>query len=470
MQLRNYQQQLINDARESLRIHQSVLMVAPTGAGKTALTVHMMANAAQRGISSMFCVHRDTLLAQTSRALWEQKLEHGIIAAGRNMNRSPVQVASVQTLVRRLGRVQAPGLIVIDEAHRAAAETYRKIIAAYPQARIVGLTATPQRTDGKGLRDVFQDMVIGPNVSELIKAGYLCPYVIYGAKQTPDISGLKTRMGDYVAEDVEALMDRPSIIGDAVEHYLSHAKGKRCVIMCATIKHAMHVCEAYKTNGIPAEHMDGSTPSGERQAILNRMRTGETKVLTNVELLIEGIDVPTIEAVQWLRPTASLIIWMQGNGRGFRTANGKDHLIILDHVQNYLRHGLPDDEREWSLDGDPRRGKRKSEKPEVSIKQCDNCYAVFKPGPTHCPSCGESLAGEGRKIDVIEGSLEKIDIETLRREKKREQGSARTLKDLVELGKRRQMKKPAEWAAITYSARMGRKPSPDIFNQARAYL
>ena len=164
MKLRNYQDDLIARARESLKTHNATLLVAATGAGKTALTVHMMKRAAERGHSSIFCVHRDTLLSQTSKALWRQKVQHGIIAAGRTMSREMVQVASVQTLVRRLKQVPEPKLIIIDEAHRAAANTYRKILEHYPNAKVIGLTATPQRTDGKGLKDVFDELVLGPSV------------------------------------------------------------------------------------------------------------------------------------------------------------------------------------------------------------------------------------------------------------------------------------------------------------------
>jgi len=286
-----------------------------------------------------------------------------------------------------------------------------------------------------------------------------------------NMEGIKTRMGDYAADLVEQAVDRPTVTGDAVQHYLKYANGKRCVVMCATIKHALHVCEAYRDAGISAEHIDGDTPSVERQKILARVASGETKVLTNVELLIEGVDVPAIEAVQWLRPTASLIIWMQGNGRGFRPADGKPGLIILDHVGNWQRHGLPDDDREWSLQGDPNRGKRKKSDPdEVKVKQCPKCYAIFRPGPKECPECDESLAVERRGLVVEDGELKAIDIEAERRAKKREQGSARTLKDLVELGKRRGLNKPAEWAVMTHAARMRARPTPAMFSEARGYL
>lgn len=465
--LRPYQQDMIDRCRESLKTHNAPLMVAATGAGKTALTVKMMATAAARGRSSIFMVHRDTLLMQTSRALWQQRLEHGLIASGRGMSKLPVQVASVQTLVRRLAKVSAPDLIIIDEAHRAASETYRKIIAAYPTAKIVGLTATPARTDGKGLDDVFDDLVPGPSVGELIRDGYLSPYKIYGPQSKVDLSGVRTRMGDFAADDLEKALDKPTITGDAVATYLRLAKGKRCVVFCATLNHMRHVAQAYNDAGVPAEFMDGSTPANEREDILKRLASGETLILCNVELAIEGLDIPAVEAVQWLRPTASLIIWMQGNGRGLRRSEGKRHLIVLDQVDNWRRHGLPDDEREWSLAGETKQ-QRKARESEVKAKQCGKCYHVFNAGPTHCPACGEPLAGEVRKIEIIEGDLVEVDVEAVRREQKREQGAARTLRDLVALGIRRQQKKPAEWAAIVYAARQGgRKPTPVEFNQAR---
>lgn len=465
--LRPYQQDMIDRCRQSLKTHTAPLMVAATGAGKTALTVKMMATAAARGRSSIFMVHRDTLLMQTSRALWQQRLEHGLIASGRGMSKLPVQVASVQTLVRRLAKVPAPDLIIIDEAHRAAAETYRKIIAAYPTAKVVGLTATPQRTDGKGLDDVFDDLVLGPSVGELIRDGYLSPYKIYGPQSQVDMTGVRTRMGDYAADDLEKALDKPTITGDAVSTYLRLAKGMRCVVFCATLNHMRRVAQAYNDAGVPAEYMDGSTPAHEREAILKRLSSGETLILCNVELAIEGLDIPAVEAVQWLRPTASLIIWMQGNGRGLRRSEGKRHLIVLDQVDNWRRHGLPDDEREWSLAGETKQ-QRKARESEVNAKQCGKCYHVFNAGPTHCPACGEPLAGEGRKIEIIEGDLVEVDVEAVRREQKREQGAARTLRDLVALGIRRQQKKPAEWAAIVYAARQGgRKPTPVEFNQAR---
>lgn len=469
IQLRPYQTDLIDRTRDALREHQRVLMQAPTGAGKTAITVYMMSRAAAAGRRSIFCVHQNELLEQTSRALWKQKLEHGMISSGKARSPLPAQVASVLTLVRRLDHYEPPDLIIIDEAHRAAAETYRRVLEAYPDAKVIGLTATPQRTDGKGLDAIFSGLVLGPSIRSLIDAGYLCDYEIFAPAVGVDLSGVHTRMGDYDRSEVEQRVDKPTITGDAVAHYRKLADGKRCVVMCVSLKHAHHVAETYRDAGIPAECIEGTMTNKERAAVLDRFRSGETLVITNVQLLIEGVDIPGIEVVQWLRPTQSVIVYMQGNGRGLRPAPGKDKLLILDHVGNWERHGLPDDERDWTLAG--RKGRKGSTdaEPDVRVQQCPACANIFRPGVAECPRCGAPVEmKEARRIEVVDGELARIDREAMRKEARKLQGQARDLAALVELGVRRGMKNAAGWAANVYASREGRKPSAVDFQRARA--
>lgn len=469
--LRGYQEKMIQDTREAMRSHSAVLLQAPTGAGKTALTVFMMSRAAEQGKRAIFLVHQNELLTQTSRALWKQKLEHGMIASGKTLSQLPVQVASVQTLVNRMHLIKAPDLIIIDESHRAAASTYRKVLDYWPQARVIGLTATPQRTDGKGLADMFEVIVNGPSVRWLIDEGYLADYEIYAPKLVADMSGIKTSMGDYNKADVEKLMDKPTITGDAVRHYQKLASGKRCVVMCATIKHADHVCEQYKAAGIPAAQIDGSMTNLEREKVLADFGAGKLLVICNVQLLIEGVDIPAIEVVQWLRPTQSLIVFMQGIGRGLRPAPGKEKLLILDHVGNVERHGMPCEDREWSLEGRKGRKRKGEQEPDVNIQQCKHCYAVFRPGVEVCPQCGKPVEKkEARKIEEVDGELIKLDIEAARKAAKREQGQAKELSDLVALGLRRGMKKASQWACIVWAQRQGRKPTAAEFNHAREIM
>ena len=466
--LRPYQEQVIDDTRQALKQHNSVLMQGPTGMGKTAITVYMMGRAAAQNKRAYFLVHQNELLSQTSRALWRQQLEHGVIASGKARSTLPAQVASVQTLVRRMDQYKEPDLLIIDEAHRAAAKTYQTIIDYWPNARVIGLTATPQRTDGKPLDVMFDTLVLGPSIRQLMDDGYLCDYEIYAPPIGIDVSTVKRKMGDFDSKELEAVIDKKSITGDAVAHYKTHASGKRCVVMCVSIKHAQHVAEQYLAAGVPAGVIEGTMTGPQRDGMLEDFAAGRLMVICNVQLLVEGVDIPAIEVVQWLRPTQSLVIWMQGNGRGLRPADGKSDLIIFDHVGNCLRHGLPDDDREWSLEG-KEKGKRKAAaEDEVKIKQCGNCYAVFRPGPQTCPHCGAPVAGTQRELEVVDGQLEKIDKLAIRKEQKREQGQARTLEDLVALGLRRKMAKADAWAAITMAARQGRKASSADYDAARA--
>lgn len=465
--LRPYQQDMIERTRAAMREHKRVLLQAPTGAGKTAITVHMMGKAAAQGKRAFFLVHQNELLSQTSRALWEQQLEHGMIAAGRAMSKQPAQVASVQTLVRRLDRYQEPDLIIIDECHRSASVSYQTILDAWPNAWVIGLTATPQRTDGKGLGDTYAEIVRGPSIRELMDAGYLCDYEIFAPPSTIDLSHIKTKMGDYDRSELEATVDRPTITGDAIATYLKHSPGKRCVVMCVSIKHAEHVRDSYLSAGVPCELIEGSMTNAEREASLSRMRTGETLVIAQVQLLIEGVDIPVIEVVQWLRPTQSLIVWMQGNGRGLRPAPGKEGLMILDQVGNWQRHGLPDDDREWSLEGRKKGRRASSDDTEVRVQQCPHCYHVFRPGVAECPSCGEPVERkEARKIEVVEGELAKVDADLFRKTARKEQGQSRDLEDLIALGSRRGMRNPAAWAVNVHCARQGRKPTKDDYGNA----
>lgn len=471
IELRPYQQDLVDRTRESLRKHDRVLMQAPTGAGKTAITVYMMGRAAEAGRRSMFIVHQNELLDQTSKALWRQKLEHGVIASGRVRSPLPAQVASVLTLVRRLDQYAPPDLIIIDECHRSAADTYQRVLDAYPDSKVIGLTATPQRTDGKGLDATYQDLVQGPSIRELIDSGYLCDYEIYAPPIGVDMDGVRSRMGDFDRAETEQRVDKPTITGDAVNTYQRLARGKRCVVMCVSLKHADHVAESYRAAGVPAEMIEGGMSNAQRQAVIERFRSGETLVIANVQLLIEGVDIPSIEVVQWLRPTQSVIVYMQGNGRGLRPAAGKQHLLILDHVGNWDLHGLPDLDREWSLEGRKSRKAKAGEDPAVGIQQCPACFHIFRSGVEQCPACGKPVERkEARKIEVVDGELARIEKEALRKQSAIEQGSARDLPDLIKLGLRRGMRNPAGWAANIYAARTGSKPSAADYQIAQRVL
>lgn len=465
--LRDYQLDLLARVRQSLRTDQRVICQAPTGAGKTALAVYMMGRAAERGMRSMFLVHRRELIEQTSRALWEQRLAHGLIVSGKGGSKLPSRVASVQTLVRRLDRYDEPDLIIIDEAHRAAAATYQRILDAYPRAKVVGLTATPERTDGRGLDHLFSDIQCGPPLGWLIEQGWLSDYTAY-APSNIDLSGTHTRAGDYVRDELEAAVDKPSITGDAVDHYRRVAMGRRAIAFCVSRKHAEHVAAQFTAEGIAAECVTGLTPDAQRRGALARFREGKTLILVGVDLFIEGLDVPAAEAAILLRPTQSLIVHMQALGRVLRTAPGKERAIILDHVGNLTRPGLglPDQPREWTLEGRGPRKRKSDDESDIQVRQCPECFHVHKPAAV-CPGCGHVYEANGREIEQRDGELVELDQAAIRRERKRAQGKARTVDDLIRLGVERGMKDPGGWAAHVSAARQGRKATTEEKSEAR---
>lgn len=472
IQLRDYQQDLIARTRAALAKNKRVIMTAPTGAGKTALACHMIASAVENGHRCMFLVHQNELVKQTSAALWQNKIPHGLIVSGRARTPHAVQVASIMTLKNRLDAYESPQLVVVDETHRAAAKVYQDILAAWPDAYVVGLTATPQRTDGKGLDSVYSDIVKGPSIRYLIDHGHLCDYELYGVPQKMDLEGVRTTAGDYNKGDLEKAADKPEIVGDAVDHYLKIAKGRRCVVMCVSIKHAESVAAQYRAAGVPAAALHGL--SDDRDSVLDKFESGELMVVASVQLLVEGVDLPAIGCVQWLRPTKSLVIWMQGNGRGLRPHASKDRLIILDHVQNYARHGLPDMEREWSLEGNKKQGRSGDADPDIGVQVCESCFFSFRTGVSVCPHCGSAVELKERKLEVVDGELERIQKaqaeEQARIERRKEQGKARELEELVAVGVERGMRRPDVWGANVWAARQKRKPSAaDYARAAKAW-
>lgn len=459
--LRPYQEGLLGGIRTELRTHRRAVLQSPTGSGKTVLTTHMIRGAAAKGLRSWFVVHRRELLDQTSRALWAAGVQHGNIAAGRPLTSELVQVASVQTLARRMDRLTPPDFLIIDEAHHAVAATYRRVLDRCPRSWVVGLTATPERTDGAGLGDLFDGLVLGPSVADLIEQGYLSRYRIVAPPAPVDVGAVRVRGGDFVRGELAAIVDQRAIIGDAVEHYRRYVgsregppSARSCLVYCVSRAHARNVAATYRAAGIDAVYVGGDTPDAERNAAIAGFRRGAPTVIVSVDLFGEGLDCPGLAAVQLLRPTQSLSLHLQQLGRALRVEPGKETAVLLDHVGNSWRHGLPDDEREWSLEGRPRR-KKGEEEVGSPLVHCEGCHAVFRAHLPSCPVCGIPRAVAERRDapDQVEGSLQEVDPEQHRRERRREEGRAQTLEDLVRLGRSRGYK--PSWAGIRWAARTG---------------
>lgn len=433
----------------------SILYTAPTGSGKTALTAHMLHTAAGRGKRSIFVVHRRELIKQSAEAFDKEGIEYGIISAGFEFRPTMrVQIASVQTLTRRLDCTSEPSLIVYDECHHIASTSWTRVFQRFPNAYHIGLTATPARLDGKGLKDYFQKLVVGPSVRTLIDQGYLSPFKIY-APTTIDTSGLHTRMGDYEKKELEGLVDRPTITGDAVSHYKRLADGKRAIVFCASIRHSQNVVDQFRKEGINATHVDGETPIEAREKAIYDFTLGTTKILSNVELFGEGLDISAVEAIILLRPTASLCLHLQQVGRGLRVHEGKQQAIILDHAGNTLRHGFPDQGPQWSLEGYER--KHKPTGPQLSVRVCPSCFAAQKTKYNFCEFCGFQFEIKSREIREKEGELKEVQPSSVRNSLLHEQGKAQTLEDLYKLGVSRHYKNARAWAYYVFKARLTKR-------------
>lgn len=447
--MRPYQDRILSEVKANFPAAKAQVVVAPTGSGKTALAAASLHRAAERGKRSWFVVHRRELILQAAAAFNREGIEFGVVAAEFPAAPSKlVQVCSIQTLVRRLDTVTKPTMIIWDEAHHQAASSWETVFRANPQAWHIGLTATPQRLDGHGLDSYFTHLVLGPTVRELIDQGWLAPYKMY-APPGIDAEDFHVRMGEYVQREVVAAADRPHITGSALGHYQRLAPGKTALVFCASIVHSQHVAAQFQAAGIAAAHLDGDTPTSERDRILAEFRSGRITVLTNVSLFGEGFDVPGIHVVLDLAPTMSLTNWLQRCGRALRPCDGKDHAVILDAAGNAMRHGLPDDDRVWTLAG---REKNEEEK-KLALKTCKSCFAVARPWEKVCPYCGAPFEYKPRVVRQVEGDLEEVDPEVLRRARKREERDCDSVEALTELGRRRKYQYPEQWARRYHAAR-----------------
>ena len=451
--LRPYQSAAVDQVRESFRSgRRRPLLVAPTGSGKTVIFSYVTANAAAKGNRTLVLVHRAELLNQTHAALSQLEVPHGLIAAGKTPDSTHLtQVASVQTLVRRLEHIREPDLIVIDEAHHATAGAWASVLNRWPQARVLGVTATPARLDGKGLGSVFDDLIRGPEVTNLIEDGYLCKPMYYAPK-TVSMEGVHKVAGDFNRAEMSERMDKPTITGDAVTHYRKYADGLPCVVFCTGVKHAEHVAQAFNASGYRFAILDGTLSPEERAKRVLGLSSGTLQGLVTVEIVSEGFDLPVVACAILLRPTASLSLHLQQVGRVLRIAPGKPRAIILDHVGNCRRHGLAEEVRDWSLDGIRRKGKRGQQDDVQSTRQCPQCFAVHTPSPA-CPQCLHVYEIKDRTPDVVDGELEELKAREAIRGRKREQGTAQTLEDLIRVGKARGMKNPYGWAHNVFKAR-----------------
>lgn len=393
--LRPYQAEAVEQLRDAYRQRaRAPLLVLPTGGGKTVVFSHIAALAVAKSRSVVVLVHRRELVRQASEKLTAAGVVHGVIAPGHAATADPVQVASVQTLARRLEQMRQapPRLVIIDEAHHAVAGQWRAILDAVPEAHLLGVTATPIRSDGAGLGvragGVFDALICGPSIADLMAEKHLVRARVFAPAFAPDLTGIRARGGDYEAAQLAEAMSAPQVVGCALEHYRRHAASLPAVLFAASVRHAEAVAEAFRAAGIRAVAASGTTPPAERDAAIAGLAMGAVEVLCSCDLISEGLDVPAIGAVILLRPTKSLALYLQQVGRGLRPADGKAELVVLDHAGNSLTHGLPDAPRRWSLDG---LGQTPPPSGRANKTFCPSCAAVVPRGADACGDCGAPL-------------------------------------------------------------------------------
>lgn len=342
---------------------------------------------------------------------------------------------------------------LVHNCHHAVAGQWRNVTDANPNAFLLGLTATPERLDGKGLGiesgGVYEKLVLGPSVKSLIERGYLSQPRVFAPPINFDDSVLRTIAGDYDVKQMSEMLDQPQIIGDCVRHYSKICPNMPAIAFCSTIEHARHTAEQFCNAGFNFKCIDGTMSDFDRRDAIEGLGSGRYDGLTSCNIISEGTDIPVVGCAIFLRKTKSLSLYLQQAGRVLRPYSGKEYSIILDHVRNVENHGFPEDERDWSLEG---RRKQKRDEDEIFIRTCPQCYACYKSSLRACPVCGfgaENAIKSQREIEFIDAEL--VEIQKVQKERERKEANA--FNKLLELGKKRGYANPYAWAKIVLNSR-----------------
>ena len=421
--LRNYQKHIIKDCVETININKfkAPLVVAPTGSGKTIMFAFMALNAMNKGKRVLILTHRREILQQTMSKLYEFGVQSGQIASGRPMTDELIQVAMVGTIVRRLDSIIPPDLIIIDEAHHAVSDTWYKTLQHFPDALKIGFTATPERLSGEGLIQVFDTMIEGPSIMELVKSGHLSYPRMFCGPNVQSTSKMKVTRGDYDKTEQTKKMKKRVVVGSVIDHYKQKLNGLPTVCFCVSIEHCHIMEDEFRAAGFRARTVHGKMNRTDRDAAINGLSTGEVQVLCSCDVISEGVDVPIIAGAILLRRTKSLGLYLQQVGRSLRPYPGKTEAIILDHAGCFHEHGHVLANRDWSLHAKKRNKRDSDENKRPDVSACPACGGVWPGMPRTCPGimpdgsiCGYNLQADrdralGRRPpEEIEGILKEV--------------------------------------------------------------
>jgi DNA repair protein RadD len=414
----DFQKEVVERFRRLVAVgHRRLLLVSPTGSGKTVMASAIANDTIAAGGRVLGLAHRQELVDQMSTKLFDLGIDAGILMPGfPHRPDATAQIASIPTLYSRGIRgcsIDMPraDLIIIDEAHHIRARIYQEITARYPDATILGVTATPCRGDNRGLGHDFEALFEAPDVAELTNLGHLVPAIVY-APVNPDLRGVTVRQGDYAPGELQQRMNTQKLVGDIVEHWFKHAERRRTIGYFTGVNHSAFARDEFRRVGVIAEHIDGGTPSDERRQILRGLAAGDVEVVCNFGVLTEGFDAPDVGCLILARPTKSFGLFRQMIGRGLRSAEGKKDCIVLDHSGAVFRHGLPDEPVTWSLSPDHRvetkAQKARAKHHAPALVNCPECSAVRLEGRA-CPACGWRPRPKAKPVEIADGQLGIVD-------------------------------------------------------------
>ena len=432
MALRSYQQKMFNQIRRELLLHDGVCAVEACRSGKSYEMKEIVERACLKGSKVLILAHRHLLISQHKKVIQNCRIE------------------SVFTEVNHLGEHGPVDLIIIDEAHLSETPTYKKICEFYKCKRIL-FTATAKRLDNKPL--TLCDVIInGISGDELIELGYSAPYKLYAPKINIDLSHVSMSGSDFNNQELATVMMDKKVYGDIIKYYHELAEGKQSLAYCTNVKHSESICELFNSNGIPAAHMDASTPEKQREQIMVDYKAGKYKVLCNCNLISEGITLPECECCMLLRPTQSETLYIQQACRCLTPAPGKT-AVIIDFVGNCYAHGTPTERRVYETKETGKRIRNSSREPEVTCRECHHCFRVYRGTDRICPYCGEDNGKTRRQIEADE----KAELELYEKNRKRDAriqvGMAKDYGALVQLAIERGYRYPSEWAMNVLNAR-----------------